>query len=121
MLAWWWAWCEGAQQSHKPRLRCRAINKAPSGERRPLERLANLFHNIFCHADFTSSDVAVTLYLAAMLQRIERRQKIASLLEQTPGARPQQLLQARTTTPLPPARPAAVAKVPQCMRPPATS
>lgn len=56
------------------------MQHAPRGERRPLERLADLFHNVFCHADFTSSDVAATLYLAAMLQRLDRRSRISSLL-----------------------------------------
>jgi hypothetical protein len=53
---------------------------APKGERRPLERLADLLHNFFRHADFTSSDVTVTLYLAAMLQRLERRDRVQRLL-----------------------------------------
>lgn len=54
---------------------------APQGERRPLERIADLFHKIFRHADFTSSDVAVTLYLAAALQRLNRRRRVAALLD----------------------------------------
>eukprot|EP00892_Ulva_mutabilis_P011439 jgi/Ulvmu1/8668/UM047_0006.1 len=61
--------------------RSRAMLTAPQGERRPLERIADLFHKIFRHADFTSSDVAVTLYLAAALQRLNRRRRVATLLQ----------------------------------------
>lgn len=65
---------------------CRQMQHAPRGERRPLERLADLFHNIFCHADFTSSDVAATLYLSAMMQRLDRRERISALLHSSSGA-----------------------------------
>jgi hypothetical protein len=65
---------------------CRQLHQAPRGKRRPVERLADLFHNIFRHADFTSSDVAVTLYLAAMLQRLDRRERIRELLDPASGA-----------------------------------
>lgn len=59
---------------------------APQGERRlPLERIADLFYKVFRHADFTSSDVAVTLYLAAALQRLNRRRRVAQLLRADGG------------------------------------
>lgn len=58
----------------------------PQGERRlPLERIADLFYKVFRHADFTSSDVAVTLYLAAALQRLNRRCRVARLLRPDGG------------------------------------
>ena len=53
---------------------------AQEGEQKPLERLSVLFHQFFRHADFTSSDVAVTLYLANVLKRIQRRSAIHALL-----------------------------------------
>ena len=59
---------------------CRKLTSAPEGEQRPLERLSALFHQFFRHADFTSSDVAVTIYLANVLKRIERKQTITALM-----------------------------------------
>jgi hypothetical protein len=57
---------------------------AHSEEReRPLERLSLLFHKFFQHADFTTSDFAVTVYLATILQRLERRTTILETLSST--------------------------------------
>lgn len=65
---------------------CRKLTTAPEGEQRPLERLSLLFHTFFRHADFTSSDVAVTIYLANVLKRIERKQTIAALVSAAAAA-----------------------------------
>jgi hypothetical protein len=59
---------------------CRQLTSAPEGEQQPLERLSALFHQFFRHADFTSSDVAVTIYLANVLKRLERRKAIIALM-----------------------------------------
>lgn len=59
---------------------CRQLMSAQEGEQPPLERLSALFHNFFRHTDFTSSDVAVTVYLANVLKRIERRNTVKSLM-----------------------------------------
>lgn len=70
---------------------CRQLTEARRGEVRPLDRLSRLFHRFFRHADFTSSDLAVTLYLASVTQRLRRRRTISDLLAAS-GPPPAQLL-----------------------------
>jgi hypothetical protein len=52
----------------------------PTQTERPLERLSLLFHKLLKHADFTTSDFAVTVYLATILQRLERHDTILQSL-----------------------------------------
>lgn len=65
--------------------RCRQLTTAPEGEARPLERLSQLFSDFFRHADLTTSDVAVTVYLANVLQRLRRRKAIEACLKGEPA------------------------------------
>ena len=51
----------------------RQLFKSTAGGMAPMDRIADMFWKVFGHVDLTMSDMLTTLYLASVLQKIERK------------------------------------------------